>query len=407
MGVDWGSLGRAVLGGGIAADDSKRSRMQELLAAEQFRREQERKARDDQMEARYKRGEFRLKAAEAGAIDPDSLLSEEDDPSPPARVSPTTTVAGDAATMPAPRAPILDYNQSREGRRVKADREYKKGEADREVAEATAVIMSMPDPDTGQPYTEAKAKAFGMAGRSGIAQAAGANRDPNSATARAERTQERRDLMTFGAGLRQQGSNADGGSGVSWQIVQTDEGTFERNPKTGETRVLNYPDGTPMKPKMSDSIKTKVAANRQASVNITNALGELSTNGQAVGGRRGWIDAIDQRVDPKGVNARALIANIGSLIIHDRSGAAVTISEAPRLKPFIPSINDRPETIVKKLRQLREAVDSENGFVTEPGRGPMPAAAPTQRGPMPRTAAQKARAAGDPAYDAFLKSKGQ
>jgi hypothetical protein len=70
-------------------------------------------------------------------------------------------------------------------------------------------------------------------------------------------------------------------------------------------------------------------------------------------GMKGYLpDAILQRTDPAGVETRAAIANLGSMIIHDRSGAAVTASEYPRLRPFIPTVNDDPPTIRKKLNQF-------------------------------------------------------
>lgn len=59
--------------------------------------------------------------------------------------------------------------------------------------------------------------------------------------------------------------------------------------------------------------------------------------------------------DPEGTDLRAIIANIGSLIIHQRSGAAVTAAEFPRLRPFIPSISDGPEEARKKLQQFKDA----------------------------------------------------
>lgn len=57
--------------------------------------------------------------------------------------------------------------------------------------------------------------------------------------------------------------------------------------------------------------------------------------------------------DPEGTQLRALIADIGSMKIHDRSGAAVTASEFPRLKPFIPTIGDDAKTIRAKLANFR------------------------------------------------------
>lgn len=62
---------------------------------------------------------------------------------------------------------------------------------------------------------------------------------------------------------------------------------------------------------------------------------------------------IQSRMDPEGVKLRAIIADIGSLKIHERSGAAVTASEFPRLKPFIPQISDDAKTVRQKLASFR------------------------------------------------------
>lgn len=67
--------------------------------------------------------------------------------------------------------------------------------------------------------------------------------------------------------------------------------------------------------------------------------------------------------DPKGVATRAFIADIGSLKVHDRSGAAVTASETPRLKPFIPAIGDSAEVAATKLANFKaEYEDMQNSF---------------------------------------------
>lgn len=63
--------------------------------------------------------------------------------------------------------------------------------------------------------------------------------------------------------------------------------------------------------------------------------------------------AILDRANPSGVDVRAIIADIGSLKIHDRSGAAVSASEFPRLRGFVPSLSDNPETIQRKLANFR------------------------------------------------------
>jgi hypothetical protein len=59
-----------------------------------------------------------------------------------------------------------------------------------------------------------------------------------------------------------------------------------------------------------------------------------------------------QRLDPEGVPLRAAIADVGSLKLHDRSGATITASESPRLKPFIPSASDKPKAAAQKLQNF-------------------------------------------------------
>jgi hypothetical protein len=57
-----------------------------------------------------------------------------------------------------------------------------------------------------------------------------------------------------------------------------------------------------------------------------------------------------------GDEGRAAIADIGSMIIHDRSGAAVTLSEYPRLRPFVPTVSDSASTVQMKLGRLRSEI---------------------------------------------------
>jgi hypothetical protein len=74
---------------------------------------------------------------------------------------------------------------------------------------------------------------------------------------------------------------------------------------------------------------------------------------QAATGVKGYLhDDLLQRMDPKGVDARAVIGDLGSMVIHDRSGAAVTAAEYPRLKPFIPLKTDDGPTIKRKLARF-------------------------------------------------------
>ena len=100
------------------------------------------------------------------------------------------------------------------------------------------------------------------------------------------------------------------------------------------------------------------------------------------------------------VDARGQVANIGSLKMHDRSGANVTASEAPRLIPFIPQTSDPPESVRTKLQGMRRIIAEqledqysvygpENGYKPVPGHAralgretdaPVAGAAPAARG---------------------------
>jgi hypothetical protein len=83
-------------------------------------------------------------------------------------------------------------------------------------------------------------------------------------------------------------------------------------------------------------------------------------------GMKGYLpDMLTQRMDPSGVETRAAVANLGSMIIHDRSGAAVTASEYPRLKPFIPAATDDPATVKKKLGQFIHEYNKINDEMTQ------------------------------------------
>ena len=81
-------------------------------------------------------------------------------------------------------------------------------------------------------------------------------------------------------------------------------------------------------------------------------VGALQGDPNATGYKGYAPDFALQRLDPAGVDTRAAIADLGSLIIHDRSGAAVTVSEYPRLVPFIPRDKDEPSVVEKKLKRF-------------------------------------------------------
>jgi hypothetical protein len=110
---------------------------------------------------------------------------------------------------------------------------------------------------------------------------------------------------------------------------------------------------TPPKPPVPASTKEKIAENKVGIQKIDKALALVDKNPGSLGFQNNLPDALMQRADPSGVEVRAAVSDIGSLKIHDRSGANVTVSEAPRLKPFIPMSTDTPSTAKKKLNGLK------------------------------------------------------
>jgi len=121
------------------------------------------------------------------------------------------------------------------------------------------------------------------------------------------------------------------------------------------------------------SINTAIIENQKSGNQLDRAIALLS--GQDLPGMvadknatglKGYLPTgLLNRIDPTGVSARAEIADIGSLKIHDRSGSAVTVSESPRLMPFIPLTTDDRETVLKKLQRLKLEIDTSSAAMKE------------------------------------------
>ena len=118
--------------------------------------------------------------------------------------------------------------------------------------------------------------------------------------------------------------------------------------------------------------KAETALNLIQGNTITDKRGITKVGDKEATGWKGFAsENILQRTDPSGVDTRAAIADLGSMIIHDRSGAAVTASEYPRLKPFIPKETDSAPTVEKKLNrfisEFRAINDEAENFYGETG----------------------------------------
>lgn len=139
------------------------------------------------------------------------------------------------------------------------------------------------------------------------------------------------------------------------QIIQTDQGPMLADPRAGTARPVTGVDGQALGPKakpVPTQIQKAFVENGASLRKVKAAIDAVEAYPAGLGAFNYLGDTIRQRSDPEGVNVRALVADIGSQKIHDRSGAAVTAAETPRLKPFIPAATDDPKTVIKKLKMF-------------------------------------------------------
>ena len=176
-------------------------------------------------------------------------------------------------------------------------------------------------------------------------------------------------------------------NGPKGVLVQTDSGPVFADPRTGRAVPVLNPDGTPAAPKLKDIPAAQNHAfveNAKALDNINSAMDaiyratgiKLDANGNpvrdpnakpedpsALGAKNYLGEGIVQRLDPKGTNVRAQIANIGGQKYHDISGAAVSAGEAARLAPFIPHATDPPGVVLQKLANLKREYQTVNDML--------------------------------------------
>jgi len=115
------------------------------------------------------------------------------------------------------------------------------------------------------------------------------------------------------------------------------------------------PGGPADKPKelrpIPANINTAISTNDMSIKRIQEALDLLKKNPDAIGLKNLLPGQALDRADPKGVAVRSAIGDIGSLVIHERSGAAVSGSEMQRLG-FIPTPTDRADNAKTKLEAM-------------------------------------------------------
>jgi len=112
-----------------------------------------------------------------------------------------------------------------------------------------------------------------------------------------------------------------------------------------------------------EKINASVLENHQAINKLDDALDLLESNKDAIGLKGNLGQFLLNKLDPKGIDTRAAIADIGSIVLHDRSGANVTVGESPRLLPFIPTPSDDYEAAKSKLARMRKYVAEEQDAI--------------------------------------------
>jgi hypothetical protein len=117
--------------------------------------------------------------------------------------------------------------------------------------------------------------------------------------------------------------------------------------------------GKPLPPAVTQAILD----NDTALHKIDEELALLRANPDAVGLKNmlpGMTTLRNRRAGAAGhtdeIRARALLGDIGSSKIHERTGAAMGAKEWERLRPFIPTESDDHTTAITKLQQLRTEV---------------------------------------------------
>lgn len=224
-----------------------------------------------------------------------------------------------------------------------------------------------------------------------------------------ERAQDRADNMRLAASLRPAPAPRN------QQFLQTDQGIFAVGPggdltpaQFGDKQLTKTPAAAG--DRVSAAEKKAVTEAKIGIASIDDAIEKVNDpkakDAFGLANLMPGAETIRQYSNPEGVDARAAVANIGSLKLHDRSGAAVTAAEFPRLRPFIPNQFDKPETIVKKLTGMKEEYqriqDEWTSGRNTSGNG---GALSVSRTPIIRPGAKPA-ASPDAEYEAWKKANG-
>lgn len=159
-----------------------------------------------------------------------------------------------------------------------------------------------------------------------------------------------------------------------------DFSTWRRDQQMGKINP-NLPAGGPAPKPLPASVKKAMATNQQTLNSIDEAIAAIEKNPDALHGWDTFAPEVVRKFSetPDKVTVRAPVADVGSLQIHDRTGANMNIKEEPRLAPFVPDIRDRPANALIKLRRLKQRIAETNDALSGGG-GSLPDDAPQVNG---------------------------
>lgn len=181
---------------------------------------------------------------------------------------------------------------------------------------------------------------------------AGALENEAQARASAALAEQRRTITAAGK------SGPGGKVPVGYRYTTGEDGEARLEPIPGGPKDPHAQTGKPLPASAAKGYLENQNSLRQVQKALSLLAGEKVGEIQGDKAATGWKgyapDFILNRMDSAGNATRAAVADIGSLKIHDRSGAAVTAAETPRLKPFVPSATDPPDVVKTKLKLFEE-----------------------------------------------------
>ncbi len=160
------------------------------------------------------------------------------------------------------------------------------------------------------------------------------------------------------------------------RYVSTPNGTMRVAPDGTETIL---PETKPLEPQ-GRPIPQGLAGDLKGNAQVINMIDQVvpmlnTTAGKRATGARNAVvgmvlpDAIADNAknvfDPKGTEVRAIVSNLNSFVVKERSGAAVTVQEFARQRGFLPTDADNTEVIKTKLGKLRKALIDENAYIAD------------------------------------------